>query len=93
MVEMAPVESKSRKREVRSNLPHIIEDEAEMKSGFKKPKPDIIMSACDVCGEQPVGNWRVSGAKCLCGKFVHSRCWKGNRKEVVVCADCEAEKE
>ena len=87
---------KTRKREVSSSLAEVIEFEAtaaHMESGSKKPKSyDGCSLACGICGQQPVGNWRISGKKCVCGKFVHSRCWDGKRNGVVLCTDCESQK-
>jgi hypothetical protein len=84
---------KTRKREVRSSLAEVVEFEAtaaHVESGSKKPKSDGgSMLACDICGEQPDGNWRMSGRKCVCGKFVHSRCWAGKRNGAVLCTACE----
>jgi hypothetical protein len=94
--DVAPAtKQKTRKREV-SSLAEGVEFEAaaaHVVSGSKKPKSDDGSSlVCGICGEQPVGNWRISGRKCVCGKFAHSQCWVGKRNGAVVCTDCESQK-
>ncbi len=95
--DVAPAtKQKTRKREVRSSLAEVVEFEAtatHVVSGSKKPKSgDGSSLACGICGEQPVGNWRISGRICVCRKFVHSRCWDGKRNGVMLCTDCESQK-
>jgi hypothetical protein len=92
--DVAPdTKQKTRKREVRSSLAEFEAAATHVVPGSKKPKSDDGSSlACGICGEQPVGNWRISGRKCVCGKFVHSRCWDGKRNGAVLCTDCESQK-
>jgi hypothetical protein len=92
--DVAPdTKQKTRKREVRSSLAEFEAAATHVVPGSKKPKSDDGSSlACGICGEQPVGNWRISGRKCVCGKFVHSRCWDGKRNGAMLCTDCESQK-